>query len=61
MYFILLRLEENRVNFVGLPIKVCPQDTSKVKIYQGQEPHEQQDAAGHVCNYKGQSHSTGEN
>lgn len=56
---LLLSLEENRANVVGLPIRVFPQDTSRVKIYQGQEPHKQQDAAGCVCNYKGQSHGTG--
>lgn len=38
---LLVRLKESRVNFVGLPIKVCAQDTSRVKIYKGQEPCKQ--------------------
>lgn len=57
---LLVRLKESRVNFVGLPIKVCAQDTSRVKIYQGQEPRKQQDVAGHVCSCKSRCHSTGE-
>lgn len=35
---LLLGLEENRVNFVGLPIKICALDTSRVKISRDKSP-----------------------